>query len=262
MSLPPGSRIRPAMSWKKYGKSLTKAFRRVRRSCLGGHRILILGDSHAGVFEYLFDHDLLAPHLLNCEIVGGATACGLNNDRSVTGAFAIYQRSLQRFADFEVVVIMLGEVDCSFAFWNRAQRHGETVIDQIPRAIQGIERLLAWGTSQSARQRFVLAGSILPTIRDDQIDQQYEVRRSVRASQRERTELVLGYNEALRRLAAQRSCPYMDITAPTIDPDTGLLRQKYLVRDKVDIHQSQPMTAGLWASEMRRVLAMIDRRAT
>lgn len=249
------------MTLAKYRKSAAKAFRRLRRSCLGGQRILILGDSHAGVFEYIFDRDLLAPHLINCEIVGGATACGLNNDRSLTGAFAIYQRSLQRFADFDVVVIMLGEVDCSFAFWNRARHRGETVLEQIPRAVQGIERLLDWGRSQNGRQRFVLAGSILPTIKDDQIDQQYVVRRTVRVPQRERTALVLAYNQALRALAARRKLPYLDITVPTLDPSTGLVRDEFLVRDAVDIHQSQPETAGLWVREVRDVLAAMDRSA-
>lgn len=250
-----------AMSLAKFGKSAAKAFRRVRRACLGGRRILILGDSHAGVFEYIFDRDLLAPHIVNCEIVGGATACGLNNDRSLTGAFAIYQRSLQRFADFDVVVLMLGEVDCSFAFWNRAQHRGESVFEQIPRAIQGIERLLDWASCRNGRLRFVLAGSILPTVKDDQVDQQYEVRRSVRATQSERTALVLAYNDALRALATQRSLPYIDITAPTRDPDTGLVRDEFLVRDAVDIHQSQPATAGLWVRELRDVLAAMVRRA-
>jgi hypothetical protein len=249
------------MSLAKFGKSAAKAFRRVRRACLGGHRILILGDSHAGVFEYIFDRDLLAPHVVNCEIVGGATACGLNNDRSLTGAFTIYQRSLQRFADFDVVVVMLGEVDCSFALWNRARHRGESVLEQIPRAIQGIERLLDWGSSQNGRLRFVLAGSILPTVKDDQIDQQYEARRSLRVPQSERTALVLAYNEALNGLATRRGLSYIDITAATRDPVSGLVRDDFLVRDAVDIHQSQPATAGLWVREIRGVLAALDRRA-
>ena len=249
------------MTWTKYKKSLLKMYRRLRCAVLGGQRILVLADSHAGVFEYAFDHDLLVPHLLNCEIVGGATAGGLNNDHSVTAAFAKFQTALRRFATYDVVVIMLGEVDCSFALWHRAQQRGETAFQQIPRAMQGIERLLDWGMQQHAQCHFVLAGGILPTIRDDQIDQQYyELRRSIRATQRERSDLVRAFNQALADLAARRGLPYIDITAQTIDPERGVLRDEFLVQDMVDHHQSQAMTAALWVEELKPVLAAIARR--
>ncbi|QRM18348.1 hypothetical protein GBK02_02515 [Dechloromonas sp. TW-R-39-2] len=243
------------MSWHKYKKSLLKIYRRLRCSLLGGHRILILGDSHAGVFEYVFDHDLLTPHLLNCEIVGGATAGGLNNDHSVTAAFAKYQQSLRRFAEYDVVVLMLGEVDCSFALWNRAKQRNESVFEQIPRAMQGIVRLLDWAGEHYPQRRFVLAGTILPTIKDDEIDlQYYELRRSVRATQRERSELVLAFNQAVRQLAGQRGLSYMDISQQTIDAEKGVVRDEFLVHEKLDHHQSQAMTAPLWVEEFRRVL--------
>lgn len=248
------------MNWNKYKKSLLKTYRRLRCAVLGGHRILVLADSHAGVFEYAFDHNLLAPHLLNCEIVAGATAGGLNNDYSVTAAFAKFQAALRRFATYDVVVIMLGEVDCSFALWHRAEQRGETAFEQIPRAIQGIERLLDWGMQQHAQCHFVLAGGILPTIRDDQIDQQeHELRRSVRATQRERSDLVRAFNQALADLATRRGLPYIDITAQTIDPERGVLRDEFLVQEMVDHHQSQAMTAAFWVDALKRVLDAIKR---
>jgi len=243
------------MSWHKYKKSLLKTYRRLRCSFLRGHRILILGDSHAGVFEYIFDKDLLAPHLLNAEIVGGATAGGLSNDHSVTAAFAKYQQSLSRFADYDVVVVMLGEVDCSFALWNRAKQRNESVFAQIPRAMQGIARLLDWAGEHYPQRRFVLAGTILPTIKDDEIDlQYYELRRSVRATQRERSDLVLAFNEAVRQLAGERGLPYLDISSQTIDANTGVVRDEFLVQEKLDHHQSQAATAPFWTEQLKRVL--------
>jgi hypothetical protein len=248
------------MSWIKYKKSIWKAYRRIRCFLLGGHKILIIGDSHAGVFEYAFDHDLLAPHLLNCDIVGGATASGLNNDKSVTSSFSKFQASIRRFADYDVVVIMLGEVDCSFALWNRAKLRGESVFEQIPHAVKGVERLLDWSMAQLGRRNFVLAGSILPTIKDEQIDlQYYELRRSVRATQRERSDLVLALNDALRKLAGRRGLHYVDITSRTIDAEQGVVREQFIVAEKLDHHQSQAGTAPLWVEEMTRVLLVIER---
>lgn len=250
------------MNWKKYRKSLLKRYRRFCCSLLGGKKILILGDSHAGVFEYASDRGLLVPHWVNCEIVGGATAAGLSNPHSVTAALAIYQASLRRFADYDVVVVMLGEVDCAFSMWHRAAQRGESAFDQIPRAIQGIECLLDWAKAQKTQHRFVLAGSILPTIKDDQIDQQfYELRRSIRATQRERSDLLLAFNAALSQLASSRGLPYFDITAQTLDAELGLVRDEFLVKDFVDHHQSQEMTAPLWVDGLKQVLLAIEREA-
>jgi len=247
------------MNWRKTRKSLQKLARRWRCRFLGGHRILVLGDSHAGVFEYLFDHDLLPPHLLNCDIVGGATAYGLNNDHSVTGAFLKYQHALRRFFEYDVVIVMLGEVDCSFALWHRASQRGEPVAAQIPRAIQGICRLLDWGQAEYPQRRFVLAGSILPTIKDYQItEQEFALRRQNPMTQRERTALVLRFNEALAELAALRRLPYIDITAETLDSASGVVGDQFLVEQGIDHHQSQARTAPLWTARLERVLAGID----
>ena len=64
---------------------------------MGGRRILGLCDSHGAVLEYIHDHALLRPHLINCEIVGGATAHGLGNDESITQAYRKFTRAVARF---------------------------------------------------------------------------------------------------------------------------------------------------------------------
>lgn len=43
------------MNLQRYGKSLKKTWRRLQKHWLGGRSILVLGDSHCGVFEYCFD---------------------------------------------------------------------------------------------------------------------------------------------------------------------------------------------------------------
>lgn len=214
----------------------------------------MLGDSHAGVFEYIFDNDLFPPHLINCDIVGGATAYGLNNDQSVTGAFQKFCHALHRFPNYRTVFIMLGEVDCSFALWNRAARQNSSANEQIPHAIRGIERLLDWAAVHAPSRKFVLIGSILPTIKDHQADQQeFELRRRIKATQRERTELALAFNAALKALAVKRGIPYIDISDATMDPVSGVVSDDFLVDVGVDHHQSQSKTAHLWVRELRKL---------
>lgn len=244
------------MNWAKYKKSWRKLFRRLRCRWRGGERILVLGDSHAGVFEYIFDHDLWPPHLINCDIVGGATAYGLTNDNSVTRAFPKFQQALKRFPDYGTVLIMLGEVDCSFALWHRANQRGESAAAQIPRAVQGVVRLLDWLAQEGKKRRVVLVGAILPTIKDHQVHlQEFELRRQVKATQRERSDLVLAFNHALQRLAADRGLDYIDITAATLDPALGVVRDEFLVAVGVDHHQSQARTAGLWVTALRQLFS-------
>jgi hypothetical protein len=243
------------VNFSKYKKSFSKFRKRVKCYWQGGERILVLGDSHAGVFEYIFDNNLLPPHLINCDIVGGATAYGLNNDKSVTGALQKFQDALLRFPDFRIVCIMLGEVDCSFALWNRAMRENSPVCNQIHLVISGIERLLDWAEQQQPPRKFVLLGSILPTIKDHQIDQQsFELRRRIRATRYERTKLVLALNQALKELAHKRGLPYLDITDETIDPTSRTVRDEFLVDEGIDHHQSQPKTALLWACKLNKML--------
>lgn len=245
------------MKFSKFRKSWLKMYRRLRCTWAGGERMLILGDSHAGVFEYIFDHDLFPPHLINCDIVGGATAYGLNNDNSVTGAFRKFRSALQRFPDYRHVGIMLGEVDCSFALWNRAMRDNTPAVEQIPRAIEGIERLLDWGAENFPTRKFVLFGAILPTIKDHQISRQsFELRRQIAATQRERTELVLAFNRALRAVANKRAISYLDITEATLDPLSGVVRDEFLVDEGIDHHQSQAKTANLWIAQLSRLFAV------
>lgn len=244
------------MKWAKYRKSLHKIVRRVRCRLQGGHRILVLGDSHAGVFEYMFDRDLLLPHLVNCDLVGGATAYGLNNDRSATGAFAVFLRALRRYAAYDVVVIMLGEVDCSFALLKKAERQGVSPESLIEQSLSGLRRLVFAARDERASpvRRVILAGSILPTVDDQSAPRQVnELRREVRVSQAERTRLVLRFNEEVRKMAEELGVRYIDLTAHTLHPATGLVDHR-CIDSPQDHHLAHAASAPLWARELLKIL--------
>lgn len=244
------------MKIAKLRKSLIKAYRRLRCRVCGGHRVLMLADSHAGVFEYIFDHDLLAPHWINCDIVGGSTGYGLNKDRSSTDAYRKFLVALERYRDYDVVGIMLGEVDCCSALWLKAQATGQSPLDFLPLSLKGIERLVQAVHRSGRGQRVVLFGAILPTVQDHQVAHQDTLlRREVRASLRERTDLVLAFNARLQQLAAHVGAEYADITAETLDPVRGVVKDDMLITDRIDHHQSQSATAPFWAATLKRLLA-------
>jgi hypothetical protein len=206
------------------------------------------------VLEYIHDHGLLRPHLINCEIVGGATAYGLGNDASITQAYSKFTRAVARFADYDTILLMLGEVDCCVSMWNRAARRQEPVFEQIDPALAGIQRLIDWLRAQGKRD-IVILGSILPTVADHECALQLDaMRRAIGAGQRQRTELVLEFNARLRALAERNGLPYVDLTAETLNGESGLVDAAYLIEGAVDHHLAQDKSAPLWAAKLRAVL--------
>lgn len=240
------------MNLQRYRKSLKKAWRRLQKRLRGGRNILVLGDSHCGVFEYCFDRGLLAPHWLNCEIVAGATAWGLNNDHSATQAWQKFDHALQRFADCDVVVIMLGECDCSFALWKKAECLDVPPEILLDYALGGIRRLVqrVHEDSPARPRKIILVGAILPTVNDGAVSTQENLlRRTVNALQVERTRLVLSYNEKLCQLAESLGVAYFDLSLQTMDPERRLVDERFVACPE-DHHLSHPASGPLWAASL------------
>jgi len=234
----------------KWKKSLRKTYQRVQCRLFRGEKILVLSDSHGGVFEYIHDHFLLTPHLINCEIVGGATAYGLSKENSTTKSFSKFTSALKRFSDYNTIIVLLGEVDCSFVLWNKAIQKGGGVEEQIIDALRGYRKLLEYLQREKGKRVFI-AGAPLPTIKDHQRElQELELRRQVKATQRERTELVLKLNKRLETLALEFSFGYFDITQETYDFSSGTIKEEFLIKDRIDHHQSQEATAPFWREKI------------
>lgn len=244
------------MMIQRFRKSSQKAWRRLQNRILSGKRVLVLGDSHCGVFEYSFDQGLLAPHFVNCEIVAGATAYGLNGERSATQAWQKFDHALIRFSNSDVIVIMLGECDCSFALWVRSDRLKVAPESLIDDSLAGVRRLLDRIQSDPKHigKKIVIAGAILPTISDDAAATQENIlRRNVAVSQFDRTRLVLAYNERLSLMAAELGLLYIELTEQILNPETGLVDLRFVARSD-DHHLSHPASGPLWSKRLLELL--------
>lgn len=124
------------------------------------------------LFEFCFDNGLLGRHLINCEIVGGATATGLANPRSTSGARARFEGAVLRYRRFDTIFLMLGEVDCSVTFWLLAARSAQAATDFIPRALQNIAGMVEWIRKQVPGKAIFLVAAPLPSVTDEQSGQQ------------------------------------------------------------------------------------------
>lgn len=217
------------------------------------HSLYFVGDSHVQSFEIAAALGLLR-HPARFLIVPGATAVGLRNPESQTQALAQFRQGLLPARPGVVPVIQLGEVDCGFVMWWRAQTHGECLEAQLQASLAAytgfVDSLLEVGYSH-----LVLTGAVLPTIRDgQQWGRVARARHAVTASQRDRTDLTIRYNQALAAMAAERGILYTDISAHVLDPETGLLADPFRNTTPGDHHLHPIKAAHLWAAAINSLV--------
>jgi hypothetical protein len=193
-----------------------------------------IGDSNIGVVQHAVDYGYLRAAVSTC-LVRGATAQGLHNPNSKTDALQIFRDRCDAARSRQILVFMLGEVDCGFVIWYRAEKQGTSIESQVQRSLAGYRDLL---DRQVGRGFRTLVLSVpLPTIRDGQDwGEIANARREVKASQRDRTALTLEYNARLQPACEEIGAEFLDVTTPTLDPATGLVRGEYLNEVLTDHH--------------------------
>jgi hypothetical protein len=176
------------------------------------------------VFKDLVKYRRLRRTWLDFLMIRGATAFGMANPNSRTNAFAEFRTVIQRLPRSRPLLFMLGEVDCGFLIWHRAQSTGVPVEEQMEASlrnyVQFLDGLLAEG-------RTVMVAAVpLPTITDGRVfGEVANARKDVTASLAERTALTVRYNAALRSWCRDRGCVFLDYEAEMLDPATGLIRE-------------------------------------
>lgn len=220
--------------------------------------VLCLGDSHVTYIVRAQKHFLLAPRQVSSAEVGGATAVGFRNPNSMTDALGHYRKALKGRAVDGVIVLQLGEVDCGYVIWYRAEKYGDAIEVQMEHSVGAyfsfVDELLGLGW-----RHVIITGATLPTITDT--DQQGEVvrkRSGIKATQRQRTELTLRYNERLREEAVARGLHYVEVTHDVLDPATGYVAKRFRNRDPWDHHMRYELAAVEWARRLTPVLEAID----
>jgi hypothetical protein len=213
--------------------------------------ILGLGDSHSlsiGAAAKRLDW----PHSI-CWIAG-ATAQGLHNPKSKTNSRVRFDMRCARSKPWQQLVFLLGEVDCGFVIWYRAQKHGVGVEDQLNYSLAAYADLIARNIASHTNPPIVLSVPP-PTIRDGElIGEVANERREVTVSQRDRTDLTLEYNERLAAACRQMGAPFLDVTTATIDPATSLVGEKFRHPDAGNIHLHPVKYAALIAAALADLL--------
>lgn len=207
--------------------------------------VLCIGDSHVSVFDYVGVPDMW----FRTSVVEGATASGIMNPNSATGAFTLFTKRLAVARPWQHIVVCLGEVDCGFVIWHRAQRHGLDIEDQLCATLNSYLTFLRQIKELAFASLSVLSVP-LPTITDYPSQWGGEVanlRKEITATQRQRTDLTIRFNRELRQLVASEDIGFIDATSDQLDPNTGLIDQSLVRSQLVDHHLREEPYAALIA---------------
>lgn len=219
--------------------------------------ILVLGDSHAGVFRNWRFRVAFPRTRFNLCVVGGATASGLENPNSKTKAGAQFEAALQNNTPTRIITL-LGEVDTGFVIWYRAKKYEQSVDSMLDQALANYARLLA---SCQARAHTIVLSAPLPTIRDGQNwGEIANLRREVDASLRERTNLTLQFNARLAVIAAQHGCDFVGLDRECLGPD-AFVAPAMLNNDPLNHHYRVPSYARLISGKLPHALVARHPRA-
>ncbi|MEO0455215.1 MAG: SGNH/GDSL hydrolase family protein [Cyanobacteria bacterium P01_A01_bin.114] len=214
------------------------------------------------MFRHLQSHRLLEPAKINVLLVEGATAQGIANPNSKTHALARFNQRLNKAQKWQTLFFSLGEVDCGFVIWYRVQKHGSDIESQLERSIQNyIDFLIS--TRQSGFQNINVISAPLPTIRDGQNwGKIANLRQSVKASQLERTQLTLRYNQMLQKRCLEHGFNFIDVTAEQLDPHTHLIADSFLNEDPLDHHLDAAAYSKLLVSHLQPLLGKLPSQST
>ncbi len=175
---------------------------------------IVIGCSHVRYFRYMqvnlakFFGD--AVHL-ECHEYGGATAFGLGNTASQSGALKGTQQIRQRLAHADRVLVYFGEIDCRRAAWKAAATSGRTIEETIDESVQHLETYVSREILPHTR-KVVLLGAKPQIIRDEDFYRgSLEDERIVFKPLQERERITLRFNAGVKAVSGRMGLRYADI---------------------------------------------------
>lgn len=212
---------------------------RIRR--ITREEILVLGDSHATVFERRDFKKAFPEHFFNVVSVRGATVSGLSNPMSKTQSMPTFLRALAK-TQARTAVVLLGEVDTGFLIWYKAQKHTEPVDVMLDRALENYQNFLK---TVSEKSKVICVSAPLPTIRDGQnLGEIANLRKEVKATQRQRTDLTLEFNRRMRAFCGTNGFRYISLDEESVGPD-GLVSEHLLDSNPKEHHYDRSKHAAM-----------------
>ena len=194
--------------------------------------VFVLGDSHAAVFDSPKWRRFTPAICWNVTTVLGATLSGLNNPNSKTEAAPKFKKALAS-ASGKLVIMLLGEVDTGYVIWYRAQRDGINPQIAAQKAVENYTQLIQSAYKYSD---VIVISAPLPSLADnDQTGEIARIRSVIIATQLQRTQLTLWFNQQIEDFCINLGVFYLNLDRECLGID-GLLLPKYKHLDPNNHH--------------------------
>lgn len=215
-----------------------------------------IGDSHTDVFWHMefspFYFWKITPKI---KIVHGATATGLTNPNSQTNAWQQFKNYLSNEVEKDdFVVFQLGEVDCGFAIWYRAEKYNISIDKQMTMAVENYSALISHSMNVVGKN-VIICSAVLPTIKDHKsLGEVANLRKEVKESIKNRTNLTLSFNRSLHALAKDKGLRFLNMDDDLLNQYTGIVYSKFLHPDLKDHHLNPaPLSKLIYPKLMRLI---------
>jgi hypothetical protein len=175
---------------------------------------VVIGCSHVHYFRYMqinqprfFDRSV---HL-ECYEFGGATAFGLGNAESISGAQKGTRELRQQMAKADRVIINFGEIDCRRAAWKAAETSRRTIDEAIADSVAHL-RAYVEREILPYNKKIILVGAKPQIIGDNDFYKGSLVdERIIFKPLEDREKVTLNFNRQLRGFAGKLKVDYIDL---------------------------------------------------
>ena len=196
------------------------------------------GDSHVKVFRRLNWQYPELPFRFRSVSVMGATAYGIGSVESTTAARQIFDIRLQKLGGDVYRLFLLGEVDCGFLAYFLAEKRGVLPHDVINISLDRYESLLL--SVKDVGDKVIVCSVPLPTVDRPELNPDYmAIRRQVKSSIYDRTELTRYFNAKLKDICIKNDIFYLDLDPVSLDANTGLVVEALKGSDQTDHHYDE-----------------------
>ena len=125
-------------------KKYLKRILRIINLTLSNKKYLVLGDSHAMVFNHPIFKLYFPFKFFDVNVVHGATISGIENPNSKTNAHNIFKERLANSKNNNKIILLIGEVDTGFVIWYKAEKENLDVQQILNETLNVLNMLLQW----------------------------------------------------------------------------------------------------------------------
>jgi len=225
-----------------------------------GIKILhMFGDSNGRLF---FGHVARSRELKKTVLwvwgVRGATAYGLANPNSKSGALQFYEKVLRKVPRNHYLLFQLGEGDCGKLIWLRAKAKGTPVEEQLQLTLSNYRNYIS-SLLERGYSNILLAeapppsNEPIPVFREVHEYESLIPESGEIATQKDITSITSRFNSALEEFCTTNpQLGFLSIEQDIVDSVTGVVDPRFLYKDRQDHHLDPAALTPLWVRELKR----------